>query len=400
MKRKNGLILSSGTTTDDLGRTSAGISEITEIFYNTLWPSVKILNSEAFINEGQTISIKLINVPDGTYTANAALVSGTFLNTSDFQSNLNTFSIVVSSGVGTGTTTLALDGFTEGTEVINFIITNSSSVTIGTTQNYTISDISTGVTEPAFRSPFSPSALEGLGAYLRLYVSEYRNPSFYSYTLDGDSTYILDGGGDMYDAGNYTYPVYHPSNQDYSASSAGSNQGGYALSYGTANSSNASTTTDINFIYNTLGYSSQYLPLTLLAYRTGSNQIIGFQKGGNSGADGGGILGSGMLYTQSLINGFTVWAFRRETYGAGDPSHCDLYILIGHSSWNSVYGLVQYYADPVSNGGNGGRFFMQQSTNVLAIVTLLSKSGGAEVTAAECQTVVNALLNRIKLYLS
>lgn len=150
MKRKNGLILSSGTNTDDLGRTSAGISEITEIFYNTLWPSVKIINSEAFINEGQTISIKLINVPDGTYTATAVLVSGNFLNNSDFQSNVSTFSIVVSSGVGTGTTTLALDGFTEGTEVINFIITNSLSVTIGATQNYTISDISTGVTEPVY----------------------------------------------------------------------------------------------------------------------------------------------------------------------------------------------------------------------------------------------------------
>jgi len=217
MKRKNGLILSSGTSTDDLGRTSAGISEITEIFYNTLWPSVNIINSEAFINEGQTISIKLIAVPDGTYTATPNLVSGNFLNASDFQSNVRTFSIVVSSGVGTGTTTLALDGFTEGTEVINFTITNSLSVTIGTTQNYTVSDISTGATEPTF----TPSIYSTVSA---------TSPSAFSYlAIPGGSrtflNYITSFGiiGTSSNTGSATWNASYSGNLSYTASPIATN---------------------------------------------------------------------------------------------------------------------------------------------------------------------------------
>jgi len=217
MKRKNGLILSSGTSTDDLGRTSAGISEITEIFYNTLWPSVNIINSQAFINEGQTISIKLIAVPDGTYTATANLVSGNFLNISDFQSNLTTFSIVVSSGVGTGTTTLALDGFTEGTEVINFTITNSVYAVIGTTQNYTVSDISTGATEPIY----TPSAYSTVSA---------TSPSAFSYlAIPGGSrtflNYITSFGvvGSSSNTGSTTWNASYSGNIGYTASPIATN---------------------------------------------------------------------------------------------------------------------------------------------------------------------------------
>ena len=43
--------------------------------------------------------------------------------------------------------------------------------------------------------------------YLRTYMSDFRNPSFYTYWLDGSGFYINDGGSDMYDNGNVTSPI-------------------------------------------------------------------------------------------------------------------------------------------------------------------------------------------------
>jgi hypothetical protein len=109
---------------------------------------------------------------------------------------------------------------------------------------------------------------------------------------------------------------------------------------------------DTSFGYISLGYeqydnitdtqSPTYLPLTVLGARDnttyGPGLPIGFQTGGNSGADGGGALSSGYIYSGAVVSGFTVYSFYRETYNAGDPSHCDLYILLGHPNWGSVFG--------------------------------------------------------------
>jgi hypothetical protein len=46
--------------------------------------------------------------------------------------------------------------------------------------------------------------LNTIATYLRNYMSDFRNPSFYTYRLDGTGFYILDGGGDMFDQGNIT----------------------------------------------------------------------------------------------------------------------------------------------------------------------------------------------------
>jgi hypothetical protein len=73
-------------------------------------------------------------------------------------------------------------------------------------------------------------------------------------------------------------------------------------------------------------------------------------------------------------------------------------MLIGHSSWGSAYGTVNSYADPVNLGGNGGHFYMTNATNVIAITSLLSKSAGVQVTQAELETIVQAWVNRLKLY--
>ena len=249
-------------------------------------------------------------------------------------------------------------------------------------------------------SPITSTTLNTIATYLRNYVSEFRNPSFYGYNLDGNSYHINDGGGDMYDAGNWTYPWLISGTQYTNAN--GNSQQAFSIDY----SSTTATTVDTDFVYASLGYAASSgttitsnHPLTVLGFRTTTGRPVGFQLGGNSGADGGGTLASGILYAGDIIQGFTVHAFYRETYNAGDPSHCNLFILLGHPSWISVFGTISSFADPVANGGNGCFFYTSGAgvSNILAIQTLLSKSGGILVTAAECQTVVQAFVNRVKL---
>lgn len=241
--------------------------------------------------------------------------------------------------------------------------------------------------------------LNTIATYLRSYMSEFRNPSFYGYNLDGTSYHISDGGGDMYDNGNATYPWLISGAQFTSISI---NQQAFSINY----SATTATTIDTDFIYASLGYRqgtgvSSIHPLTVLGFRSTVGRPVGFQLAGNSGADGAGTLASGILYAGTTLSGFTVHAFYRETYNTGDPSHCNLFILLGHTNWSSVFGTISSFADPVSNGGNGAYFFTSGATvkNILAIQTLLSKSGGALVSAAECQTVVQAFASRIKLSL-
>jgi hypothetical protein len=248
--------------------------------------------------------------------------------------------------------------------------------------------------------------LQKIAEYLRNFMPEFRNPNFYDYHLDGDGYYISDGGGDMYDNGNISSP-WLISNTEY-VTNNGYSSGGYpyAVDY-----TNSATTFDLDssFGYISLGYqqfngsqSDTYLPLTVIGSRDnqtyGPNLPVGFQTGGNSGADGGGLLASGYIYNGTLISGFTTYAFYRETYSAGDPSHCDLYILLGHPNWDSSFGTVNSFAQPTNIGGCGGYLYAAASgtQNVLAIKTLLSKQSGVLVTASECQTVVDNFVKRIK----
>ena len=238
----------------------------------------------------------------------------------------------------------------------------------------------------------------GLAAYMTGFMSEYRNPSFYSYNLDGDATYIIDGGLDMYDGGNFTTP-WLISGTTY-ISSAGAPVTNYPsrISY----SNTTATLVDTSFRYASLGYgtSPDKRPLTVIGTRSGVGNPIGWQKGGNSGADGGGTLASGFVYNGTTVNGFTVYSYIRQTYSAGDPSHCDLYILLGHPSWDSTFGTINNFAAATNLGSNGGYLYTSGAgvKNILAIATLLSKSGGAQVTNAECQTVTDNIINRVKLY--
>lgn len=240
--------------------------------------------------------------------------------------------------------------------------------------------------------------LDTIATSLRSYITtDLRNPNFYAYTLDGTSYYILDGTGDMFDGGNYTAPWLR-ANVDYSQ----------LATIPVANSVNyANTTTtimDTDFYYVSLGYSTNpdRRPLTVIGTRSGANNAIGFQKSGNCGADGGGFLVANDIYTGNTVNGFTVHAYYRQTYGqATDPAVCDVYILLGHPNWNSTFGTIRKYSFPTS-ALTGGYFYTigNQCSNVLAIATLLSRPSNLAINEADIRTVVDNYTLRIGQALS
>ena len=245
------------------------------------------------------------------------------------------------------------------------------------------------------------SLLNTIATYLRGYMADFRNPNFYAYRLDGTGFHILDGGLDMYDSGNVTSPWVR-GNINY----AGSAQ--YAISiYPSASNYTvtSSAVIDQDFHYVSLGYrqfavtqSLTFHPLTVLGTRATNGISTGWQSGGDSGADGAGTLAAGYIYSGSTVNSFTTYAYYRETYAAGDPSHTDVFMLLGHPNWSSSFGTVNAFAQATSTGGNGSFLYTTGSNvaNILAIKTLLSKQSGVQVTAAEIQTVVDNFTLRIR----
>lgn len=239
-----------------------------------------------------------------------------------------------------------------------------------------------------------------IASYLRNYMADFRNPSFYTYRLDGNGFQIQDGGFDMYDNGNITSPAIRTGN--IYTSSVAYNAGVYPSASNYTQTSSAVLDGDFNYV--SLGYvqygatqSVTFHPLTVIGSRSTPGPV-GWQVGGNSGADGGGTLAAGVIYSGSIVNGFTVHAYYRQTYNASDPSHCTVIALLGHPSWNSTFGTIISGSEPVNLGGCGVRFLSTGSntSNILAINTLLSKAAGAQVTAAECKTVVDNFVTRIK----
>ena len=213
----------------------------------------------------------------------------------------------------------------------------------------------TWLNDNGYWTSYTPSTpfndLITIAQYLRNYMPDFRNPSFYDYQLDGSGFEIEDGGDDMYDNGNISSP-WVVSNTEY-ISTSGYDSGTYPFAVDYTNSATTATL-DTSFGYISLGYeeyngsqSDTYLPLTVLGSRDnetyGPGLPVGFQTGGNSGADGGGALSSGLIYSAQTLSGFTVYAFYRETYNASDPSHCDLYLLLGHSNWSSTFGTVSSF---------------------------------------------------------
>ena len=239
--------------------------------------------------------------------------------------------------------------------------------------------------------------LNTVASYLRSYVTtSLRTPNFNVYKLDGPTSasiylqspyFILDGGGDMFDGGNYTAPWLY-ANTDYTT--------GFTIP--TANSINYNDTTssanvlDTNFYYASLGYTANTnaIPLTVLGSRSNTGSPVGFQKAGNSGADGGGSRANGAIYTGNTVNGFTVYATYTQSYNAIDPIVCDVFILLGHSNWNSTFDQIRRI-EVAGTTGQGGALvaFGPNTANVMAITTLISKTTTTQIPVSDIQNLVN-----------
>lgn len=249
--------------------------------------------------------------------------------------------------------------------------------------------------------------------YLRGYVTDFRNPLFFVYRLDGNAYSITDGGNDMFDTGGNTTAPWLRAGTNYTNPGSSAIPIPPALPY----SSQSATLTDTNYYYASFGYtqsagtfpaaqSAIYHPLTMIGSRSGSGPI-GWQKASNIGADGRGSILTGSIYTGSVINGFTTYAYFRQTYGdASDPNICDVYMLFGHPNWGSNFGTVAWSAS-LSTAGQGAALYATGSaSNLLAVTTLLSRTGSTSagaslpISASDIAAVVDNYTLRIKQALS
>jgi hypothetical protein len=242
--------------------------------------------------------------------------------------------------------------------------------------------------------------------YLRANSGSLRNPNFFTYYLDGNTYFISDGGNDMFDGGNYTAP-WLLNNTNYTAGNTIPTPTP-SLNY----SSQSSTLTDTNFYYAASGYSQAtgsfpagtqsgiFHPITMIGARNGSGPI-GFQKAGNIGADGGGLLITGSIYSGSVVNGFTAHAFYRQSYGqASDPSICDVYVLLGHPNWGSSFDIVVSSSAAGTQIQGAALYATGSSTEILAMTTLLSSPTASAIPSSSVKTVVDNYITLVKTVLN
>jgi hypothetical protein len=209
----------------------------------------------------------------------------------------------------------------------------------------------------------------------------------------------------MFDGGNYTAP-WLLNNTSYTSSNSIPTPTP-ALNY----SSQSSTLTDTNFYYAASGYSqatgsypggtqsTRFHPLMIIGARSGSGPI-GFQKAGNIGADGGGVLVTGSIYSGSVVDGFTVHAFYRQAYSAGDPTICDVYVLLGHPNWGSVFGTVISSSIAGTQLQGAALYATGSSSELLAMTTLLSNVSAAIIPSGSIKTVVDNYITLVKTVLN
>jgi hypothetical protein len=244
-------------------------------------------------------------------------------------------------------------------ENVLIALTNRLKVIIGASQPTVLADRSLGLIYTALQP-----------------VGDYKNVNFYEYSLNGDTTFIADGIGDMYDGGNYT--------RIYADNSSTSDN----LSYNTLTESSVVVNgKSVNYI--SLGYAH---PLIMLA-KSSTRALWGFQKNGNLGADGSGIDSNFNVYTGQTVNGFIVHAWCRVVYNASDPSIGDLYFAIGDNS-STFYSSMSTYSPNYTD--NGYSSMIIDCVNALFGCMLLSKPGGAYISDVDCQTILIALTNKLK----
>jgi len=264
--------------------------------------------------------------------------------------------------------------------------------------------------QPSISSPIGlrPGILNTIAVYLRNYMTEFRNTNFWAYKMDGTNVYILDGGYDMFDTGIFITP-WLLSGDRYDLAEIEPAAYSQIIQYDTV----TETTVDTSLKYISLGYileeepntehnneqiNQSLHPLTVLCYRPSGP--VGWQNGGEIGADGTGEANRGYVYENVIVNGFNVYAGYRQVWGANDPTICQLVILLGHSSWGSVFGPVEIISH--DSDTQFCRFVMYAgdgSKNIMALFTLLSKpntDSNVPIPTAELETVIFNFTKRIK----
>jgi len=213
----------------------------------------------------------------------------------------------------------------------------------------------------------------------------------YNISYDGNNFYIGDGGGDMFDSGNYTYVITDNWTSSSWSGSGGSEQGSDPNDYW-----NATTVTSALGSYgnnseykvvsggygtpsNPTGNSNHDTAGTLIMAATAGNynstsasMRFGFAHKGNLGADNSGATTTRQLYNNQTVNGFTVHAWDISTYGAADPVVCNLYIFLGHPNWGTSFGTFSTYNASNTDENARGVWCTGTQNNVLAITALIA----------------------------
>jgi hypothetical protein len=310
-----------------------------------------------------------------------------------------------------------------------------------------IGTISADYTAPAGLATYSPSIFfDSLVFDLNNYLSEYTSPiSGSAYRLDGVSLAGYTGEFDQYvtsgsapgvnslfqlPGGNWTIPA---NDSDFFTQYVSTFDGSGPTPGPSIRYQVAKTTTiyDGDFYVKTFGYGDQDIPTTLrdpngvyvlnddpapdpappatplpagsfptsrpltaFGYRPGSNRTVGWGKTGRYASIFSGVT-TGFIYSNATVNTFQVYAYRRCTYG-GSQNVCDLFLLIGHPRWNSVFGTVTFASTDFGQQLST-QLKMSGSTNVLAATMLLS-NGSADIPEAQLQTIVQNLTARMKLF--
>ena len=223
------------------------------------------------------------------------------------------------------------------------------------------------------------STFSGIRNYYQARLANYKNVSFYEYTLDSSPGQLSDGGLDMYDGGNCV-----------SLLQSGSIVAGNCLDYNLSNSLYSTT-----LRYAGLGYAR---PLICLASSGTTQTTFGWQSTGNLGADGGGASSNVTVYNTQTVNGCLVHSWLcQKAYNAGDPSVNHLFVTLGHSSFGSEINTIN---TTTYNSSTDSDFSQYQTTNKNCLVfrLLLSKSSGVVVNSGDCQTIITSLTTDFKAY--
>ena len=265
--------------------------EITSVVPDNPDLSVSIASFELIPNETKTIEVTL-NPTLGTYATSVTINSNDPVNPS--------LSIPVSA-VAQGIPVVGVSP-EEYDLTLNVGQTASETLTIG----------NTGTDDLTWDAQIVNLSLESMKEALNDNYQQIVDviPNVYAFSYDGGSNYISDGGGDMYDDGNYLNTNYNV-NIDYSDNFIDNTSGAFGL----------------DGAYFTQSYPGLFVMIADL------DNVDFFKISGELGADGSGSADVAIIELPDL--GYT--GYVKRVYGAGDPSVNHVVIIPTTSGVEQTY---------------------------------------------------------------